>query len=133
MTHGDIKEITFNHPTLGQGVFFPKAGEGNTMDPGGIRTADDANSIAGNGDLIKVKNRVAGMFEVVCENDMNDRQDVLTAAALAADSEDAEWTFDLINGTVWQCSGPVVGDIQPDVNAGTFTLKVAAGVITRIV
>ena len=131
--HGDIKEITSNHPELGQAVFFPKSGEGNTMDIGGYRTSDDAAAVAGNGDLIKTKNRVAGMFEVVVENDMVGRKDAVKASALAAHPDDAEWTFTLVNDTVWQCSGPVVGDIQPDINAGTFTLKVASGSITQIV
>jgi hypothetical protein len=40
--HGDILEVTYNHPTLGSGVFYPKANEGNKFDPGGFRNNDDA-------------------------------------------------------------------------------------------
>lgn len=130
--HGDIIEVTYNHPTLGNGVFFPKANEGNTYDPGGIRNADDANMIAGNSDLILQKNRVRGFFEVLIENDQNVRNDATKVAALAADPVPANWTFTLINGTVYAGTGVPVGDINPDINAGTFTLKVAAPVFNKI-
>lgn len=131
--HGDITEITYNHPVIGQGVFFPKAAEGNTYDTGGIRNSDDASMIAGDGSLIVTKNRVRGFFEVVIENDMNTRNDADIVAQLAADSVPAQYTFSLINGTVWAGSGFPVGDIAPDVNAGTFTLKVASGGFKKIV
>ena len=53
-SHGDITEVTFNHPTIGQGVFFPKANEGNTFDQGGIRTSDDASIISGSDYLLSL-------------------------------------------------------------------------------
>ena len=59
-TGGDILEVTYSHPTLGQGAFFPKANEGNTFDPGGFRNNDDVNQIDGAGELIVQKNRVRG-------------------------------------------------------------------------
>lgn len=131
--HGDITEITYNHPTIGSGVFYPKAAEGNTFDPGGIRTSDDANGIAGNGGLIYVKNRVRGFFEVMIENDMNTRNDAEVVKALSASPVEADWTVSVINGTVWSGTGKPVGDINPDVNAGTMTLKVAAPSFKKIV
>ena len=130
---GDITEITYNHPTLGSGTFFPKAGEGNTYDPGGIRTADDAQMIAGNGDPIWQKNRTRGFFEVLIENDQNVRNDAQVIANLMADPKPADWTFSVINGTVFGGSGKPVGDINPDVNAGTMTLKVSGGGFEKIV
>jgi len=130
---GDIIEITYTHPTLGSGSFFPKANEGNTFDPGGIRTADDANMISGSGGLIAQKNRVRGSFEVVIENDMNVRNDAQVVADLAADPVAADWTVSIINGTVWGATVFPVGDIQPDVNASTFTLKLGTGAWKKIV
>ena len=53
---GDISEVTYNHSVIGSGVFYPKAGEGNTFDPGGIRNSDDASGIDGSGDMIIIKN-----------------------------------------------------------------------------
>jgi hypothetical protein len=129
--HGDIIEITYNHPTLGAGVFYPKANEGNTYDPGGFRNNDDANGIAGNGDPIISKNRVRGFFEVVVENDMIVRADAQKAADLAASPQNATWTFQVINGAIFSGEGTVVGDINPDVNAGTFTLKVISGLFKK--
>lgn len=130
---GDITEITYNHPTLGSGTFFPKAGEGNTYDPGGIRTGDDGQMIAGNGDPIWQKNRTRGFFEVVIQNDQNERNDAQVIADLMADPDPADWTFSIINGTVYGGSGKPVGDVQPDINAGTVTLKVAGGGFEKIV
>jgi len=130
--HGDITEITYSHPTIGSGVFFPKSAEGNTYDPGGIRNSDDANAIAGDGSLIVTKNRVAGFFEVMIEDDMNVRGDALILAQLAADTVAADYTFSVINGSVFACSGIPVGDINPDVNSGTFTLKIVSGNIEKI-
>jgi len=131
--HGDITEVTYNHPTIGSGVFYPKAAEGNTFDPGGFRTSDDANGMAGDGSLIVTKNRTRAFFEVTIENDMNIRNDVEVVKALAADSVPAEYTISIINGTVWAGSGFPVGDIAPDVNAGTMTLKITSGQFKKIV
>jgi hypothetical protein len=131
--HGDITEVTCNHPTLGSITFFPKAAEGNTFDPGGFRNSDDANGIAGDGSLIVTKNRVRGFFEVMIENDMNVRNDANTLKELSASPKPADWTFSIVNGTVWAGSGIPAGDINPDVNAGTLTLKVASGNWKKIV
>lgn len=131
--HGDITEITYNHPTIGQGVFFAKANEGNTLDTGGIRTADDTSMIAGDSSIIAQKNRVRASFEVLLEDDQNVRNDSDIAKQLAASPVPAEYTISIINGTVWAGSGFPVGDIQTDVNAGTFTLKVAAPIFKKIV
>jgi hypothetical protein len=51
-TGGDIIEITFNHPSIGSGTLFPKAGEDSTYNTGGFRSADDDNMIDGAGNMI---------------------------------------------------------------------------------
>jgi len=129
---GDITEVTVNHPTLGSKVFFPKANEGNTYDVGGIRTEDDADSVDGSGQAIWKKNRKMGFFEVVLSNDQNTRQDAEFVARLAADPVQADWTFSIINGTVYGGKGIPVGDIQPNLNDATFTLKVAGPAFKKI-
>ena len=91
-TGGDITEITVNHPTLGSHQFFPKANEGNTFDPGGLRSNDDANQISGAGTMITQLNRVRGFFEALVENDMETREDLVFATDLAGSTVDAEWT-----------------------------------------
>ena len=91
--HGDIQEITVNHPTLGSKSFFPKANEGNTYDQGGFRNSDDSSNIAGNGNLIITKNQVSGMLEALIENDMNIREDADFINQLAASPTQGTWTF----------------------------------------
>lgn len=124
---GDITEIRYNHPTLGTGVFYPKSGEDNTYDPGGIRTGSDANMIDGSGNPIFQKNRVRGFFEAVIANDQNTAQEAETMAALSASPVPAEWSFSIINGTTYSGTGTVVGDIQPNINQATVTLRVEGG------
>lgn len=131
--HGDITQVTFNNSTAGlQGVFKPKANEGNTYDPGGFRNNDDTNGIAGNGELIVTKNRVVGFFSIMIENDNTSQRSAEIVKALAASSVATDFTFSCINGSVWSCSGIPVGDIQPDVNTGLFTLKVNTGNMVQI-
>lgn len=131
--HGDIIDITFNHPDLGSGRFSPMAANSNSYDVGGFRNSDDAGMVTGNGDLVVKKNRVRAYFDCLVEDDMNIAEDAVKAAALAESNKLAEWTFSLSNGTVWRGSGVVVGDIQPDTDAGTFQLKVAAKKFKKIV
>lgn len=124
--HGDVVELTWSNSDLGSGRFFPKAGEGNTFDPGGVRNSDEQMGIAGNGDLMVTKNRVRGSFEIVCENDTVIRNDAQVAADLSESSALTTWTVRLINGSVFKGTGTIVGDITPDINAGTFTIKAVA-------
>ncbi len=126
-TGGDIIEITFNHPTLGTGTIFPKAGEDSTYDVGGFRSNDDANSIDGGGNMIDQMNRVRPMFEIVVANDMNTNQTLEQLAALAASPVAADWTFSIVNGCVYGMTGKPVGDLQGEINKATFKLKVAGG------
>ena len=130
---GDIIEVTFNHPTLGYGIFTPKAGEDSTYDLGGFRNDDDANGIDGQGNMIMKKNRVRPSFEVVCAWDANIKGDLEVAVALAESNVQAEWTFTSSNKTVYKMKGVIVGDVQGNGNAATFTFKVAgSGVMKKI-
>lgn len=130
---GDITEVTWNHPTLGAGQFFPKANEGNTLDLGGFRNNDDDAQIDGAGELILQKNRKRGTIEIVCADDMRTREDSQKAVELAESEEVAEWTITHISGAVFKGTGAIVGDIQTDLNAATFTMKIAATKFKKIV
>jgi hypothetical protein len=129
---GDINEITYQHPELGNGRFFPLANQGNTFDPGGIRTSDDEGGIAGNGELVLQKNRIRSSFEVIIVNDMNIREDARIAQSISESSALATFTFALINGTVWRGQGTIVGDIKTDVNTTQMSLKFAMGTLEKI-
>lgn len=123
--NGDIREINYSHPTLGSGTFSAKSNESNTFDPGGFRTNDDANQITTDGKLMQQKNRVRAFFEMLCESDMDVRQDVMKVKELAGDSVQADWTITLVSGAVYKGKGVPSGDVQADLNTGTFTIKVA--------
>lgn len=122
---GDIIEITFNHPVIGTGVIFPKAGEDNTYDIGGLRSADDANMTTSSGEMIDSISRVRPFFEVVVANDQNSRLDLDKMVLLAESPILAKWTFSVLNGTVYSLQGKPVGDLQGNVTQATFPLKVA--------
>lgn len=122
---GDILEVTYNHPTLGSGVFFPKSSESNTYDTGGFRSKDEANGIDGSGTPIDTMNQIRGSFEVTVSNDMNTNQELEKAVALAESPVPATWTFSVINGVSYTGSGKPVGDLQGDVDKATFKLKVS--------
>jgi hypothetical protein len=88
--HGDILEITYNHPTIGSGVLFPKANESTTLDLGGFRNNDDASQVTTSGQLMVQKNRVAGFFEITVENDNNLRNDLQQMVNVAGAAEEAQ-------------------------------------------
>jgi hypothetical protein len=129
--HGDIIEVSSNHPTLGSRLFNPKANESGTLDPGGFRNADDANMITSAGSLIQQKVRVVGSLEVVCEHDPN-RGDIEYLVQMQKSPELASWTIALNSGVVYKGEGFPVGDIQYDTQAGTFTLKVVSSTFEKI-
>jgi hypothetical protein len=121
---GDIKEITFNNAEVGSGIFKPKAGEGNTYDVGGLRTADDTKAITADGELIVTQNMQAGFLQVLIANDMNVRQDLEKAASLAASQSRTTWTFTCVNGITYRGVGVVAGDLSGDIDKATVPLKV---------
>jgi len=129
---GDILEITFNHPTLGSGTFFPKSSEPSNYDTGGFRSKDEAAAIDGSGTPIDTMNQVRGYFESTVSNDMNTNLDLEKAVALAESPVPAIWTFTVINGVSYSGSGKPVGDLMGDVDKATFKLKVSGGKFKKI-
>ena len=130
-TGGDILEITWNHPTLGSGVFYPKAGEDSTYDLGGFRSADEENGIDGAGNMIDKMNRKRWSFEGKISNDMNVAKELEAAVALASDPVPATYTFSHVNGAVHGAVGKPVGEIKADGNNAVFTLKLSGGGVLK--
>jgi hypothetical protein len=126
-TGGDIIEITYNHPTLGSGVIYPKASEDSTFDLGGFRSNDDADMIDGSGTMIDQINRKRWKFSTLVAWDMNSANELNTIVDLAGSPVLADWTFSSVNGTVWGGSGKPVGDYEGNGNSPTFTLLVSGG------
>lgn len=134
MTGGDVKEITYNHPTLGSGAFFPKSGEDSTFDPGGYRSDDDENGVDGSGEMIDKMNLKRWSCEVTLGSDMNTRVDLLRVSDLAESPVLASYTVTHVNGTVWAGKGKPVGDVKHNGNAATLPLKLAgSGRMKKIV
>jgi hypothetical protein len=130
---GGFTEITWNHPTLGTGVLFPKSSEDSTLDLGGNRSTDDANMITANGQMIDQINYVRPSFEATIANDMNSNMEAEKINALASSPVLADWTFTHQSQAVYAGKGKPVGDIQVNTNAATFSLKLAfTGKVSKI-
>lgn len=131
---GDLVEATYNHPTLGSGTVYYKAGEDGTIDTGGFTGADDAQQIDGAGRTIRQLNRKRWSAEGVVAWDMNSADELKAVNDMAGDPQEADWTITHYNGTVWGGKGAPVGDVQGATNAATFTLKISGGgVLKKIV
>lgn len=124
-TGGDIKSIAFNHPTLGSGTIYPKAGEDGTIDLGGYTASDDAANITSQGQMIDVITAKRGSFEIVCAWDMNDKDELNKVNDMAASPILGDWTINHISGAVYGGKGKPVGDIKGSTNGSTFTLKLS--------
>lgn len=130
---GDILEISYKHPVVGAGTWFPKSSEDGTVDPGGYRAADDANMVTGDGQMIDQINRVRWSFEGVVTWDMSTVDELNQARLLAASPILADWTITHINGTVWGGKGKPVGDINGNTNTAQMSIKLSGGgLLTKI-
>lgn len=124
---GDLLEISYKHPTLGTGTWFPKGSEDGTNDPGGYRSNDDANMVTGDGQMIDQINRVRWSFEGNVAWDMGVSDELDQARKLAGHPVLADWTITHINGTVWGGKGKPVGDIQGSTNTAQMKVKLSGG------
>lgn len=124
-TGGDILEITYNHSLIGSGTIFCKANEDGTLDPGGLRSNDDASAITGDGRMIDQINRVRGSFEIPIAWDMTDADELQKLAEMSKSPVLADWTISSISGAIWGGRGKPVGDIQGSTNTPQISLKIA--------
>ncbi|HXP52166.1 MAG TPA: hypothetical protein VN922_19575 [Bacteroidia bacterium] len=122
-TGGDILEVTFNHPTIGSGRFFPKAQEDSTLNFGGFRSADDKGMIDGGGNMIDQMNNNRWSAEMVVANDNLISLDLENAVALAQSPVLADYTISHVSGAIYSGKGKPVGDLDGNFNKATFTLK----------
>ena len=130
---GDIIEITCNHPVLGEFRFQAKSNEAFTLDPGGLRSNDDANMVTGAGTMIDQVNRVRWSLEGPVAVDHESGNELENLPALAESSELGTWTITHVSGTIWTGKGKVVGDLNSDTNAASMTLKVGgSGKLQRL-
>lgn len=124
---GDITAVTCNHPTLGTFNFATKSNESYNFDPGGKRSNDDANGVAGNGTMLDQVNVVRWFFEGPLMVDLESENEVKNLPALAESPELATWTIEHISGIVYKGLGKPVGDIQVDLNTAQLGAKISGG------
>jgi len=132
-TGGDILEVSVNHPDLGSKIFFAKASEGNTFEPGGFRTEDDEDSVDSGGNMIQKINRKLGFFEIVLSNDLNEREDFDFISQLHQSSKLGDWTVSIINGVTFGGQGKPVGTVTPNINDATMSVKISGPGFKKII
>jgi hypothetical protein len=122
---GDLIDVNWTHPTLGQGTFYFKSGEDSSLMIGGFISSDEDGNIDGSGTRIDQLNRTVPYIKGTAVNDMS----IGTAEqvqALAANIAPATYTFTWLNGHVYKITGgKIVGAVEINVNASTFDLKIA--------
>ena len=130
---GDIIEVTFNSPdgNVGSGVFFAKAAEDSTFNLGGFRNSDDDNMIDGSGKAIYQKNRSRWSFEFITSWDMNTAEEMEKLVALSNSNLEATFTIAHTNGTIYQGTGTVVGDLKGNGNTAQIPVKLSGGGILQ--
>ena len=130
---GDITEVTWNHPVLGTGRFFPKAGEDSTYNLCGYKTDYSDTQIDGSSAFINSMQQRPWSFEVVCAWDMinPNRQELESMVAMSGSTQLANWTFTNINGITYGGNGKIVSDIQGSGKDCTISLKVMGGGILQ--
>lgn len=124
---GDLIEVTYNHPELGSGTIFPKAGESTTLNTGGFFSTDEANGVDGGGNLIVTMQRNVSSASFTAAWDNNVRKDLEALTALAAHPVDADWTLTHVSGIVYGGKMRPVGALEGDMGAATIAVKLAGG------
>lgn len=126
ITGGDILEVSWLHPTLGAGFFYPVSGSESTFNKGGLRTNDNS-PVDAAGRLIRTMNRQPGKFSLTVASDPVDSQEFDTASTIASDLAEAIWTVALINGAIYKGKGSIEGSLELDGQKSTFPLTVVCG------
>lgn len=132
-TAGDTLEIAYTNAQVGSGVFYLKSGEDFTINYGGTDNSDDANNIDSSGQPIIVKNRRLGMFSGTVANDNSIREDYDRAIALKNSTATTSFVISHISGENYRMEqGFIVGEIDANLNAGTFELTVHGSEIKKL-
>jgi len=124
---GDILEISYKHPTLGSGNWFPKSGEDLTVDQGGYRSEDKEDGATGDGQMIDSISRKRWSMEGTVAWDTASQDENLQASKLSGSPILADWTFTHYNGTIWGGKGKPVGEIKSSSKDATMKIKIAGG------
>jgi len=126
-TAGDVREIVYQHDTLGEFRFSTKSNESYTIDFGGLRINDDANQITGNGQPIYQGNVVRWSFEGPLIANLITGRELLDLNRITESGKEGTLTITLATGAVYAAKGMPVGDIQIDTNNAQVSIKFSGG------
>lgn len=126
-TAGDVREVVFQHPDLGEFRFSTKANESYTIDLGGNRVNDDANQITGNGQPIYQINTARWSFEGPLIADLMTAKELTTLNKITSSAKEGTLTVAMALGSVYTAKGMPVGDIQIDTNTAQVSMKFSGG------
>jgi len=133
MIAGDITQVTYNHPTLGTGTFYPVANTDNTFNTGTFKKDDNKNGIDGGGRAIVQMSRQRWQFKCTISWDMNNTEEMETISAMMNNPEPATWTVSHINGSIYNGVGHAVGDNDANGNTAQIDLMVqGSGSLTKL-
>jgi hypothetical protein len=124
---GDIKEITFNHPTIGVAIFFPKSDEDSELDLGGYKSGDEEKGIDGGGNMIDTMTLSRWGATMVIAGDLALRDDLIKLQSMMSSPILSTITVDHISGGIFRGTGKPVGDLKEALKGATIQLKVAGG------
>lgn len=128
---GDLKEITVSTPTLGTITLKPKAAEDFTYDLGGLRNTEIA--MTGSAQAIYKKNMMPWKVSGPIAWDMITALELQSLCQVAANNEEADFTFTNVNGSVYGAKGTIGGDLEGNVNNSTVpTTFSGGGSLTKI-
>lgn len=123
----DFLQIGVKH-SLGTFVFYPKAGENGQIDTGGNSTESDTKGITGSGEAIY--KMTVGRWAVETPPIAWKRAggDTLEDAKKIANSfEEADFTFELADGSIYVGKGKIVGEIKGATFDANIPMKFEGG------
>lgn len=130
----DFLQIGIKHSTLGTLTLKPKAGENGQIETGGYVTESDPKGITGSGEAIYKQTIGRWVVEsppIAWGRQGNDTLDQIKA--ISGSFEEADFTYELADGTIWVGRGKIVGDIKGATFDATIPLKMeGGGQLTRI-
>lgn len=127
ITGSSIDSLMVISPTYGTFNFLPMSDADNSFVQGGIQNDDNSN-VAGGGVLVATKKRVPGEFTFgAVADDPENSKDYQFVNQLSSEIGEQTWRIILLNGTVWECSGLVQGELKLDPMKASFSFKVVCG------
>lgn len=124
---GEMLEVTCSDSLLGTFRFEPKVNESYNVDPGGYRINDDASQLGAGGNIIIQKNRVRWSVEGMITVDTETGETLNDITTLINSNGIQEWSFSHVSGSIQKGKGVIVGDVVPDFNTATVSLKWSGG------